>query len=60
MLANFSKKKYLSMKRSAQTKVPAGAPKRQRKMPTIAQNVRLLDMGKEGKHYTAIERHYEN
>uniref|UniRef100_A0A671Y3U3 DDE-1 domain-containing protein n=1 Tax=Sparus aurata TaxID=8175 RepID=A0A671Y3U3_SPAAU len=37
---------------------PAVAPKRQRKMLTIAQKVGLLDMLKEGKSYAAVGRHY--
>lgn len=48
----------MSTKRSAPTKAPAVAPKRQRKMLTIAQKVGLLDMLKEGKSYAAVGRHY--
>ena len=48
----------VSMKRSAQTISQSVAPKRQRKMKPIAQNVRFLDMLKERKNYAAIERHY--
>ncbi|XP_017165864.1 tigger transposable element-derived protein 1-like isoform X2 [Poecilia reticulata] len=38
---------------------PAAAPKRKRKMLTIAQKVELLDMLKEGKSYAAVGRHFE-
>ena len=48
----------MSIKRSAQTKAPPVPSKRQRKMLTIAQNVRLLDMLKEGIIYVAVGRHY--
>ena len=44
-----SLKPIMSTKRSAPTKTPAVGAKRQRKMPTIAEKVELLDMLKEGK-----------
>ena len=34
------------------------APKRQRKMLTIEQNVRVLDMLKEGQNCSIVGRHY--
>uniref|UniRef100_A0A8C6UUK7 DDE-1 domain-containing protein n=1 Tax=Neogobius melanostomus TaxID=47308 RepID=A0A8C6UUK7_9GOBI len=37
---------------------PAVAPKRQRKMLTIAPKVGILDMLKEGRSYAAVGRHY--
>ena len=46
------------MKRSTQTKAPAVALKRQRKMLAIVQNDRLLDMLKEGTNYTAVRHHH--
>ena len=47
------------MKCSAQTKTPAIASKRQRKILTIAQNVRPLDMMKERKNYASLGCHDE-
>ena len=44
-----SLKPIMSTKRSAPTKTPAVGAKRQRKMPTIAEKVELLDMLKEVK-----------
>nr|XP_032836090.1 tigger transposable element-derived protein 1-like [Petromyzon marinus] len=41
----------MSMKQTARKKAPAVAPKRQRKMLTIAEKVGLLDMLKEGRRY---------
>ena len=59
MLANISPTiSTVSVRRSAQTRAPAVAPKKQRKMLTIAKDVTLLDMLKEGTNYVAIERHY--
>uniref|UniRef100_A0A8C5I5H0 HTH psq-type domain-containing protein n=1 Tax=Gouania willdenowi TaxID=441366 RepID=A0A8C5I5H0_GOUWI len=48
----------MSTECSAPTKAPAVAPNRQRKMLTISQKVRLLDMLKEGKSYAAVGHHY--
>ncbi|XP_055078751.1 tigger transposable element-derived protein 1-like [Periophthalmus magnuspinnatus] len=46
------------MKRSAPTNAPAPAPKRTRKMLTIAEKVVLLDKLKEGRSYAAVGRLY--
>lgn len=51
-------KPTMSKKCSAPTKEPPDALKRQRKMLTIAEKVKLLDMLKEGKSYAAVVRHY--
>ena len=48
----------MSTKRSGPTKAPAAGPKRQRKMLSIADKVKLLDMLREGKSYAAVGRHY--
>ncbi|XP_060765555.1 tigger transposable element-derived protein 1-like [Neoarius graeffei] len=48
----------MSTKRPAPTKAPPDAPKRQRRMLTIAEKVKLLDMLKEGRSYAAVGRHY--
>uniref|UniRef100_A0A3P9L0K2 HTH psq-type domain-containing protein n=1 Tax=Oryzias latipes TaxID=8090 RepID=A0A3P9L0K2_ORYLA len=37
---------------------PAAGPKWQRKMLSIADKVKLLDMSREGKSYAAVGRHY--
>ena len=36
----------------------SSTPKRNRKMITISEKVKLLNMLKEGRSYTAVERHY--
>lgn len=51
-------KPTMSKKRSVPTKGPPDAPKRPRKMLTIAEKVKLLDMLKEGRSYAAVGRHY--
>ena len=51
-------KPTMSKKRSVPTNGPLDAPKRPRKMLTIAEKVKLLDMLKEGKSYAAVGRHY--
>ena len=51
-------KPTMSKKRSVPTKGPLDAPKRPRKMLTIAEKVKLLDMLKEGKSYAVVGRHY--
>ena len=51
-------KPTMSKKRSVPTKGPLDAPKRPRKMLTIAEKVKLLDMLKEDKSYAAVGRHY--
>lgn len=48
----------MSTKCFAQSKAPVVAPKRQRKMLTIAQKVGNLDMIKESGSYAAVVRHY--
>ena len=48
----------MSTKRSAPTKAPAVGAKRQMKLLTIAENVELQDMLKEGKSYAATSQHY--
>lgn len=48
----------MSTKRSAPEKAPEDRPKRKRKMLTIAEKVKLLDMLKEGRSYAAVGLHY--
>lgn len=48
----------MSTKRSGLTKAPAAGPKRQQKMLSIAEKVKLLDTLREGKSYVAVGRHY--
>ena len=48
----------MSTKRSAPRKTPAVGPKRQKKTLTIAEEVELLDMLKEGKSYAATGQRY--
>ena len=45
-------------KRPASAKASGSEPKRQRKMLTIAEKVKLLDMLKEGRSFAAVGRHY--
>lgn len=45
-------------KRFAPSKAPAVAPKRQRKMLTIAQKFGLVDMLNESRSYAAVGCHY--
>ncbi|XP_062844657.1 tigger transposable element-derived protein 1-like [Trichomycterus rosablanca] len=47
-----------SPKRSAPSTASGAVPKRQRKMLTIAEKVKLLDMLKERNNYAAVGRHY--
>ena len=45
--------------RYASAKDSSSKPKRKRKMMTISEKVKLLDMLKEGKSFAAVARHYD-